>query len=188
MEIWKEIKNYEEFYEVSNLGRIRRKSGYVNSGIKYNDKRFIEGKILKQNLKRNGYLTVDLCKNNQVKTISVHRLVAIAFCDNVENKIQVNHKNGKKTDNRAENLEWVTISENRIHAYQTGLQNVNHLKRKVRCKQLDIIFESSYEAAEYINDKCFKNSKQVKNIAAKIRCAAIGIQKSAYGFTWEHII
>ena len=188
MEIWKDIKGYEDYYQVSNLGRVRRKDSYVNTGIKHSDKRFVKGFVLKQNKKRNGYLTVDLSKEHKVKTVSIHRLVAIAFVDNPENKEQVNHKNGNKTDNRVENLEWVTSSENRLHAFRTNLQNVNHLKKKVRCKQLDMVFSSSYEAAEYINDKYFQNSKQVKNIACKIRSVANGFQKTAYGFTWEFII
>ena len=186
MEKWKDVKEYEGFYEVSNLGRIRRKDGKVKSGIKNNDLRFIKGKMLKQHLKRNGYLTVDLSKQNKVKTISVHRIVATAFLEPIEGKDQVNHINGNKTDNRIENLEWVTSSENRIHAFKTGLQE-NANKKKVRCNQLNMVFDSSYSAAEYINDKYFKNTKQVKNVAAKIRAAALGIQKIAYGFTWNYI-
>ena len=186
MEIWKDIQNYEEFYEVSNLGRIRRKENYVNSRIKNNTKRFVKARILKQNKKRSGYLTVDLSKNNVVKTISVHRIVAIAFCENPLNKKEVNHKNGIKTDNRAENLEWVTPSENIKHAYNLGLKQGRG--KKIRCKQLDIIFNSSYEAAEYINNKFFKNAKQVKSMSSKIRSACLGLQKVAYGFTWEYYI
>lgn len=186
MEIWKDIKNYEEFYEVSNLGRIRRKEGYVNSGIKHNTKRLVKSYVLKQNKKRSGYLTVDLSKNNIVKTISVHRIVAITFCENPLNKKEVNHINGNKQDNRAENLEWVTPSENIKHAFDIGLKKGRG--KKIRCKQLDMIFNSSYEAAEYINNKYFKNAKQVKSMAAKIRSACLGLQKVAYGFTWEYYI
>ena len=189
MEIWKNIENYEDCYEVSNYGRVRRKDGYVNSGIKHNEKRFIKGKVLKANTKRNGYLTVDLSKNYKVKTVSIHRLVATAFCENDDkvSKIQVNHKNGNKQDNRAENLEWVTPSQNILHASENKLLH-NGNKKKIRCKQLNMIFESSYAAAEFINSKYFKNSKQVKNVAAKIRGCALGIQSVAYGFTWEYCI
>ena len=185
MEIWKDIVNYEDEYEVSNLGRIRRKSGIVNSGIKNSNSRFIKGGILKQHLKRNGYLSVDLSKNHKVKTISVHRIVATAFLEFIDDKNQVNHKNGNKQDNRVENLEWVNASENRIHAFETGLQKGRG--RKVRCNQLNLTFESTYAAAEYVNNKFFKNAKQVRNMSSKIRSCALGIQKSAYGLTWNYI-
>lgn len=184
METWKNVLNYEDTYEVSDLGRVRRKSGYVNTGIKHSEKVFRKGRVLKQNQKRNGYLTVDLSKNNIVKTVSVHKLVATAFCPHPIGKDVVNHINAIKTDNRAENLEWVTDRENKDHALRNGLYE-SHRKKPIRCKQLNITFKSSYEAAEYINNKCFKNSKQVKGMASKIRSAALGYQKTAYGFTWE---
>ena len=187
MEIWKNITGYEERYQVSNQGRIKRKEGYVNSAIKHNEKRLVKEKILKQNLKKNGYLTVDLSENNVVKTRSVHRLVAQEFCkkDSCE-QTEVNHINCNKLDNRAENLEWVTPLENKIHAKKNNrYTGSNH--SIIRCKQLNKTFNGSYEAAEYINNRYFKNSKQIKTLAAKIRAASLGIQKTAYGFTWEKL-
>lgn len=170
MENWKDISGYD-CYQASDLGRIRRK----------------EGTILKQSTKRNGYKTVDLSQHGKIKTLLVHRLVACLFCENKDNKPQANHKNGNKADNRAVNLEWVTPQENLIHAYKTGLAK-SHNAKKVRCKQLNLIFKSSYDAAEYINTRFFKDSKQVKNIAGKIRSACLGLQKTAYNFTWEYCI
>ena len=188
MEVWKDIKDYEDYYQVSNQGRVRRKDGYVNSGIKHNDKRFVKGKVLKQSLKRNGYLTVDLSKNYKVKTVSVHRLVANHFCGKTtEEQTEVNHINCNKQDNRAENLEWVTPQRNKEHAKENHRYK-GQGQRLIRCKQLNMTFNGSYEAAEYINNKYFKNTKQVKNVAAKIRSCCLGIQKIAYGFTWEYCI
>lgn len=186
MEHWKPIKNYESLYEVSDLGRVRRVSGYINSGIRFNDKIWHDGRVLKQNPKRNGYLTVDLSKGNTVKTISVHRLVAEAFLEKIDGKEFVNHKNCNKHDNRVENLEWCTSRENADHAKANG-RYYNPRRKTVRCKQTNMTFASSYEAAEWLNESKFKNSKQVKNLAAKIRSNCLGLQSVAYGYTWEYI-
>ena len=82
---------------------------------------FGKERILKSAKDGKGHLKVILCKDGKHKTVAVHRLVAIAFILNPENKPEINHKNGIKTDNRIENLEWVTSSENKIHAFATGL-------------------------------------------------------------------
>jgi len=187
MEIWKNIENYEETYEVSNYGRIKSKDRIIKTKIKNNSTRLIKGKVLKLKQKRNGYLEVDLSKNGKVKTILVHRLVAQAFIlkdDN--NKNEVNHKNAIKTDNRAENLEWVTPKENKIHALNNHLYKSNR-KQKIRCKQLNIVFNSSYDAGEFINKNKFQYSKKTQSIANKIRACSNNLQKSAYGYTWEKL-
>lgn len=111
-EIWKPISGYEEYYEVSNLGRVKQiksrsatRAGRILKGVRY----------------ATGYLVVGLCANSKQKNCSIHRLVAMAFLPNPENKPCVNHINGVKTDNRVENLEWATYQENNQHAYRTGL-------------------------------------------------------------------
>ena len=96
MEVWKEYGSYE----VSNVGNVK---GY-------------HGKILKPNLNRHGYLDIKLCENGNNKHMKVHRLVALCFLENPENKPQVDHINRIKTDNRVENLRWATRSENNRNA------------------------------------------------------------------------
>lgn len=186
MEIWKDIKGYEGLYQVSNLGRIKSLDRKVKTGIKYNEYKISKSKILKLNQKRNGYLSVDLSKENTVKTISVHRLVALNFIPNPENKEEVNHINAKKYDNRVENLEWVTKEENKKHAKLNKLY-YNPKRKRVRCKQTNRIFESSYNAGEWLNNEKFKNSKTTTIIANKIRLCCNGKQKIAYGYTWEFV-
>ena len=104
MEIWKDVKGYEGFYQVSSLGRVK---SLVRIGRK-KEKILIGGKT------PNGYLIASLCKNGKTTYKAKHQLVAIAFLNHVPNKtkLSVNHINFIRTDNRLENLEVVTIREN----------------------------------------------------------------------------
>jgi hypothetical protein len=106
MEIWKNIKDYPN-YEISNLGNVKRLD-----------------KLKSNELVKSGYYRTTLFKNQIGKHFFIHRLVALAFIDNLENKPQVNHINGIKTDNRLKNLEWVTRSENMQHAHKNNLVNI----------------------------------------------------------------
>lgn len=107
-EIWRPIKRYEDFYHVSNYGRV---------------KSFHKGKvrILKPQDNRNGYLFIGIAINSETKYCLIHRLVAQAFIPNPQGKPEVNHCDGHKLNNHVSNLEWCTASENRQHAYDTGL-------------------------------------------------------------------
>ena len=112
-EVWKEIKGYEKLYMISNMGRVKALN-YRNTG----------GEEILKASERNGYLKVDLCKNNRTKSKSVHTLVAEAFCEGYEEGKIVNHINEIKTDNRACNLEWVTYQENSSHSAYKVSQGV----------------------------------------------------------------
>lgn len=121
-EIWKPVLGWEELYEVSNLGQVRSLDRVVWYKGRYGNtcRRTFKGKILRP-CRNQGYLDVVLACQDYTKSCQVHRLVAQAFVDNPDNKPQVNHINGVKHDNRAENLEWVTRSENIKHAVNKGL-------------------------------------------------------------------
>lgn len=105
---------------MSSIGRIKR-----HERISFSDTRGwhrpIKMKILKLKPNRRGYIRVHLSIKNIKFQVSAHRLVALSFIPNPDNKPHINHKNGVKDDNRIENLEWVTCSENNFHAHRTGL-------------------------------------------------------------------
>lgn len=119
---WKSAKGYKGLYEVNNLGQVRSvPRAYVT---KFGVKRYLKSTVLKPSLDGGGYPKVNLYKFKRVKNVAIHRLVAIAFIPKVKGKKLVNHKNGIKTDNRVENLEWCTDSENKLHAINTGLSKL----------------------------------------------------------------
>lgn len=121
------IYNYEGLYEVDEDGNIHSLSRPVlfKDKIGQSTVRHTKDKILKPSVNGNGYAQVRLCKNSSYKVITVHRIVASSFIDNCDNKPEINHKDGNKTNNKVSNLEWCTSSENQKHAYKMGLQKPN---------------------------------------------------------------
>ena len=113
-EIWVDVTGYEGLYRVSNLG------GFLQLKNNKQDYKKTEGQ----------YQQVVLVKNKESKTTPLHRVVALMFVPNPNNKPIINHINGIKSDNRADNLEWCTYSENTKHAWETGLINVELLNIK----------------------------------------------------------
>jgi hypothetical protein len=107
-EIWKNVLGYEGAYEVSNQGRVRR----IGRGLGVQP-----GRILQTRKTKDGYAKVKLCIRGKGKLVSVHTLVAEGFLGKRPPGQQVNHKNGIEDDNRVENLEWVTPSQNLQHAF-----------------------------------------------------------------------
>ena len=112
-EMWKQIPGYEGLYEAGDLGQIRRVPG-THSHARHGESgsRFWPGRILKPRPAGLGYLAVNLSKEGIVKSIKVHKLVLLAFQGKCEERLQANHKNGNKHDNRLENLERITGTEN----------------------------------------------------------------------------
>lgn len=128
-ENWKEIVNYEGLYEVSDMGRIKSMCRWCWNG----HGRFLRKEKIKKVHKKD-YYRVQLSSHNVRKLFLVHRLVAQAFIGDCPEEEEVNHKNGVKTDNRIENLEYVTKSENSKHAVALGL--IDHAGEKCPVSKL----------------------------------------------------
>lgn len=116
-EIWKDIKNYEGCYQVSNLGRVRSLTRKVKT---FNGVRTSKGQLLKPLKTNTGYYRVDLKQNQKDKYMSIHRLVAEAFIPNPNNYPIINHKDNNTQNNCVDNLEWCTQSYNIKYAYKYG--------------------------------------------------------------------
>lgn len=166
-EIWRDIKDYEGMYQVSNLGRVKCLDRIDSAGRK----RY--GRILKLWNSR-GYLQVGLSINSKGKKFSVHRLVAQAFIKNPNNKLEVNHKDEDKTNNRVDNLEWVTSKEN--SNWGTGIER----SAKNRSKRIKVIYrDNTYEywdsAAEFARD--FRiDQRRINNVLRGRRKTAAGMK------------
>lgn len=136
-EIWKDIKNYEGKYQISNLGNVKSVYRKVNHRYRGKEKTTtIYEKILKKAVNKFGYEYVCLTVNNKGKKLKIHRLVAEAFIPNPLNKKTVNHIDGNKSNNCVDNLEWSTYLENQHHAIETGLWKPEYLRKPKRKRKV----------------------------------------------------
>ena len=179
-EIWKEISGYEGYFEVSNLGNFRSKDRIIK--YKSNGTRLYPGKSLKTETIVEGYQRIVLMKEAIKKRYMCHRLVAQEFVPNPDNKPYVNHINGNKADNRAENLEWVTQSENELHSH-----NVlgNSMRGKTYPRKVEAVFpnegdrvqfSSMSDAIKFLGTGCIEGLKK-----------AIVADRIYYNFKWRFV-
>lgn len=176
-EIWKDIKGYENLYQISNLGNVRSLDRYKVTKGRYGEmKAKIKGKVLIPCINHDGYKEIVLSKNGKSKMYRLHRIVAEAFINNDENKNQVNHKNGNKLDNRAENLEWCTCKENIQHALKN---NLIKCERRINQYDLKMNFIKEWRSISEI--------KRVLNISdSNIIKVCNEERNSAGGFKWKY--
>lgn len=188
-EIWKPIKGFEGLYEISNTGLVKslRREVPNNGGIS-----IVKEKILKPQKEKNGYLRIGLNKRNKKYMFLIHRLVAESFISNVNNYAEINHKDGNKSNNNVDNLEWCSRSYNIKHSYINKLRNtdinrknakkmIEKNKRKVVQKDLNgnmiNIFDSIKEAGELTN---------IDKTSICSVCKHKGYYKTAGGYIWEY--
>jgi len=195
-EEWRDIKEYEGRYKISNYGRVKTLERQLRCRIKNNNKRIQKAKIKKIRYDKDGYCKVSLCEYGKKtgKSFFVHRLVAIAFIPNPANKPVVNHKDGKKNNNKPYNLEWNTVRENTIHAIKKGLmkpimptRNIRSGKDNPKSRAIYMIdikeniilkkFDTMKEASDFLN---------IKGTSGIGQCCRKEI-KTAYGYKWSYI-
>ena len=177
-EIWKDIKGYEGLYQVSNMGRVKGIERYVKT--KNGIVRHKKEKILKQGISsrlQRKSLTVILSREGVQKTFSVHRLIAIAFIPNPENKPQVNHINENPLDNRLTNLEWVTAKENANHGTRNERMGKAHQKPVLQYNLQGELVKRWNSLTE-----CYKNGFWHSSIS---KCCK-GRQKTHKGYVWKY--
>lgn len=199
-EVWKDIPRYEGLYQASNLGRIRSCARTIIRKNKI--KQQFKGKILSPEDNGNGYLRLILYKNKKKNSEYVHRLVAQAYLKNYSNTLQVNHINGIKIDNRAENLEMVTTKENMQKAVEIGLfdkckeiQRKNAIKNNLgkyhilaneSAKKRVAKYDKNNNLIQVYNSISEASRKNNINITS-ISYSANGKRKTGGGYIWHFV-
>ena len=173
IEIWKDIKDYEGLFQVSNLGRVKS----LGNGRTYKTSR-----IRKLYTNKYGYLQVQLCKDGKRKWFRVNRLVATAFLDNPEGKTEVNHIDEDKTNNRVDNLKWEWHKDNINHGTRNERVSKAMTNGKLSKKVLQLSIDGKLIREWPSVAECGRNGFNIGHVAACCR----GEQKTHKGFLWMY--
>lgn len=143
-EIWKDIKNYEGLYQISNFGNVKSLARSIDCGKFI---RNVKEKLLKQSKNSSGYLHVTFSKNNKLKTFTVHKLIMNTFIG--DSNLTINHKDCNKENNNINNLEYITNEDNLKHAHKNKLINyrkgINHHCTRISLTNLNKIYKMAME-------------------------------------------
>ena len=176
-EVWVDIPNYEGFYQVSDVGRVRSVDRVVTDrdGIM----RKYKGRVLKPSIIHSGYEQVGLCNDGGCNVKKVHRLVLETFEPHVNmDDLDVNHIDGNKLNNRLTNLEWLTRRDNVLHAYDIGLLNsVGERNPSAKLSKVDIL-----EILERLD-----TGELQKDIASDYGVGLATISNINTGYTWRSV-
>ena len=185
-EIWKPIVDYEGYYEVSNLGRVRSVDRYVPR--KNQSPQYFEGKILKPAINPAGYAWVRISNGRTVKMCRIHRLVAEAFIPNPNNYPIINHKDENKQNNSIDNLEWCTYSYNATYNNSMRARiNTRNKNQSYGCEKKVYQYSLSGELV-----KIWKSLADVtRNLHLSCGCIAnccrnMKYRHTAYGYKWSY--
>ena len=180
-EIWKDKKDYEGLYQVSNLGRAKSLDRYIKG--KGHSLQFKKGRILKPMKDNNGYLKVKLCKDGKEKAFTVHRLVAEAFLPNPHNYPCVNHKDENKQNNNVSNLEWCSAQYN--NTYGTRIERVAEKTTNGKCSKpvLQYTLNGEFVREWESTAECGRNGFNQGNV---VTCCQ-GKLKKYKGFIWRYL-
>lgn len=170
MEIWRDIKNYEGLYQVSNLGRVRSFPRYGTS----NNVHYLATKMYG----KSRYVRVVLSKNNIQQSFNVHRLVAEAFIPNPNNFPCVNHKSEIRTDNSVENLEWCSVVYN--NTFGTARERASK-----NCKKPIIGFDGTHKLGTYFPSTT--DAASFLKVSKSHICTSLKNGKKAVGYFWEYV-
>lgn len=167
MEEWKDIKGYEGYYQVSSHGRIKNTK---------------TGKILTGDINNAGYKRIAFYKPVK-KRFFIHRLVALHFCEGYQEGLIVNHKDGNKLNNSSENLEWVTRSENDLHAFKLNLRQPNIRRPKHKIIAYDLKTGEQIKVYNNVDDCC----NELKVTRSNIYACCNGNQYSCRGYGLKYV-
>lgn len=184
MEIWKDIKGYENLYQVSNLGNVRSLDHIRKNGKDENKKCLHKGKMLKPGIESIGYKVVGLSKEGKSKSFRVHRLVAETFIDNPNNYKCINHKDENKLNNNVNNLEWCTIAYNNNYGTKQERYKKNIIKKIGRKINQYDLNENLIKTWDCIMDA--ERYLKRKRAATPIWYCCQKKTKTAYGYRWEY--